>query len=72
MALCVRVPLQLLREWDALNDRLPPALTNNFVAEVRFSAGDAVWLSNAYGGDSCHVTVGRFHATEAEVAEYFG
>lgn len=61
----------MLREWDKLNWRLPVYLTNNFVAEVRFAASDDVWLSNSYGTDTCHITVGRFHALEVEIKEYF-
>jgi hypothetical protein len=54
-----------------LNWELPVYLTNNFVAEVRFAASDDVWLSNSYGRDTCHITVGRFHALEFEIKEYF-
>lgn len=62
---------QVLREWDRLNWELPVYLTNNFVAEVRFAASDDVWMSNSYGRDTCHITVGRFHALELEIKEYF-
>lgn len=62
---------QVLLQWEALTESLPDHARSNFVAEIRFSAADDVWLSNAYGRDVCHITVGRFYPTEADVKVYF-
>ena len=62
---------QVLMEWEALTELLPEHAKSNFVAEIRFSAADDIWLSNAYGRDVCHVTVGRFYPTETDIKAYF-
>ena len=45
-----------LRRWvDRSGERLP------FPVEVRVAAADDVWLSTAYGRESCYVAVHQFH-----------
>jgi FAD/FMN-containing dehydrogenase len=68
-------------EWAVPMERAPRALAElaaliarlrlhvNFVTEIRFVKGDAIWMSPAYGGDACHV--GVYQGESPDRATYF-
>ena len=49
---------ELVRMVDTCGYRLP------FPVEVRFTAADDVWLSTAYGRDTCYIAVHQYHRME--------
>jgi L-gulonolactone oxidase len=56
-----------LAELAALIERL--RLQVNFVTEIRFVKGDALWMSPAHGGDACHI--GVYQGESPDLATYF-
>lgn len=57
----VKDVLTELRHWvDSHDERIP------FPVEVRFAAGDDVWLSTAYQRDSAYIAVHQYHRMRRE------